>query len=160
MESWRQALRHSVLPGAAASVLSTIVLGVRGRRESGTPYAPTNAISHWLWGQRATQEDAPTVRYTVPGYLIHHASAMFWAALFEKWFGQRLRGARAAPVLGTAAGMAALACLVDYQLTPPRLRPGFEQRLSRPSLLMVYGAFALGLALPHLLRGGRERERA
>jgi hypothetical protein len=45
-----------------------------------------------------------------------------------------------------AAAASAVACFTDYQLTPPRLRPGFEERLSRTSLLMVYLAFGAGLA--------------
>lgn len=40
-----------------------------------------------------------------------------------------------------------MACWVDYKLTPRRLQPGFEQRLSTPSMVAVYGSFALGLAL-------------
>lgn len=159
MKSWPEALRDGVATGAVASVLSTVALALRGRRESGSTYAPTNAISHWLWGERAAHQNRPSARYTLPGYLIHHASSMLWATLYEKWFGRRgahdLRGAPPAQVLGAAAAVSALACFVDYQLTPRRLHPGFEKRLSGPSLWLVYGAFGLGLALPHLLRGRR-----
>lgn len=132
MKSWPEALRDGVATGAVASVLSTVVLALRGRRESGSTYAPTNAISHWLWGERAAHQNRPSARYTLPGYLIHHASSMLWATLYEKWFGRRgahdLRGAPPAQVLGAAA-VSALACFVDYQLTPQRLHPGFEKRL-------------------------------
>ncbi|MBC7860742.1 MAG: hypothetical protein H7Z39_18610 [Burkholderiaceae bacterium] len=155
MKSWPEALRDGVATGAVASVLSTVVLALRGRRESGSTYAPTNAISHWLWGERAAHQNRPSARYTLPGYLIHHASSMLWATLYEKWFGRLARRAPPAQVLGAAAAVSALACFVDYQLTPQRLHPGFERRLSGPSLWLVYGAFGLGLALPHLLRGRR-----
>ena len=40
-----------------------------------------------------------------------------------------------------------LANIVDFQLTPKRFRPGFETQLSRKSLLAVYAAFAIGLAI-------------
>jgi hypothetical protein len=44
-----------------------------------------------------------------------------------------------------------VACFVDYQLTPDRLKPGYERHLSRPSLAVVYGAFGVGLALGAML---------
>ena len=49
--------------------------------------------------------------------------------------------------LSRAAVTAAVANVVDFQLTPKRLQPGFDQQLSRKSLLAVYAAFAIGLAL-------------
>jgi hypothetical protein len=36
---------------------------------------------------------------------------------------------------------------VDYELTPKRLRPGFEVQPSKPAMLAAYAAFALGLAV-------------
>lgn len=60
-------------------------------------------------------------------------------------------GARRRPIATARHGTTALACFTDYQLTPPRLRPGFEQRLSRRSLLLVYGAFGIGLAAGAIL---------
>ena len=48
--------------------------------------------------------------------------------------------ARAAIVTATAA------YTVDLHVSPKRLRPGFENRLSNRSLFLVYGTFALGLA--------------
>jgi hypothetical protein len=38
-------------------------------------------MEHWI---KALRRDAPSARYTLPGYLIHHASATFWAVLFER----------------------------------------------------------------------------
>jgi hypothetical protein len=40
-----------------------------------------------------------------------------------------------------------VACFVDYRMTPERLTPGFEHRLSSRALLGVYACFAVGLAL-------------
>ena len=37
------------------------------------------------------------------------------------------------------------------QMTPQRLNPGFEKRLSTPSLFLVYGAFGLALAVRGLV---------
>ena len=43
--------------GMLAATLSGAVLLWRGRRETGNPAAPVNAISHWLWPQQALQTD-------------------------------------------------------------------------------------------------------
>ena len=48
--------------------------------------------------------------------------------------------------LAASAAASAVACFTDYQLTPKRLPPGYEKRLSRPALALVYGTFAVGLA--------------
>jgi hypothetical protein len=138
--------------GASASLLSTIVLAVAGRRETGSPYAPTNAVSHWLWGRPALSRDAPSWRHTALGYLIHHGSALMWAWLYARWQ-QRRRDQDLLPLLGTAAAVSTLASVVDFKVAPDRLHPGFEHRLSTSSLVAVYAAFGLGLALPYLLRG-------
>ncbi|MGZ9057889.1 MAG: hypothetical protein ACXW14_01450, partial [Burkholderiaceae bacterium] len=80
--SWKRALNRGVVSGTWASILSTLALAARGRSESGSALAPINAVSHWYWGDRATREDRPSLKYTVPGYLTHHATSIFWAVLF------------------------------------------------------------------------------
>jgi hypothetical protein len=147
MDTWSQALRRSVLSGALASLTSTLALAVCGKRETGSMFAGVNAVSHWLWGDPATRADQPSLRHTLVGYLIHHAASMFWAVLFEKTCCRTLDRKDAAATSTAAAAASAVACFTDYQLTPHRLRPGFEERLSRPSLLLVYVAFGAGLAL-------------
>jgi len=151
MESWNTAFRRGLVGGATSSLLSTVALALLGRREAGSPYAPTNAVSHWIWGDEALREDTPTLRHTVPGYLIHHGSAMFWSVLFERLCGRLLDRKEPAVTLGVGTAAAAVACFVDYQLTPRRLQPGFETHLSRPSLAVVYGAFGVGLAIGAML---------
>lgn len=153
MKHWKDAVRNGLVSGATASVLSTAALALCGRRETGSAFAPTNAISHWLWGEQAKRKDAPHPYYTIPGYLIHHASSTFWAVLYERCAGRMLDRRSPALTLETAAAASAVACFVDYQLTPSRLQPGYEARLSKASLLAVYAAFGLGLALgAHLVR--------
>lgn len=147
MDTWSQALRRSVLSGALASLTSTLALAVCCKRETGSMFAAVNAVSHWLWGAPAMRADQPSVRHTLVGYVIHHAASMFWAALFEKACCKTLDKKEAASTGAAAAAASAVACFTDYQLTPHRLRPGFEERLSRPSLLLVYAAFGAGLAL-------------
>lgn len=151
MESWNTAFRRGLVGGATSSLLSTVALALLGRREAGSAYAPTNAVSHWIYGDEALREDAPSLRHTVPGYLIHHGSATFWSVLFERLCGPLLDRREPATTLGVATAASAVACFVDYELTPRRLQPGFEQHLSRPALAVVYGAFGVGLALGAML---------
>lgn len=149
MTGWRQALHRGLISGSVASLSSTAVLSACGADEQGTPYAPTNATSQWLWGEYAALQNTPSLRHTLPGYLIHHASSVFWAVIYEQWCGAR----RDSPAVlaARAAAIAGLACCVDLKLTPRRLRPGFEKRLSKRSLLLVYGSVAMGLAAASLL---------
>jgi hypothetical protein len=151
-KSWRKALSDGVVSGSAASVISTAALAARGVRENGTPYGPTNAISHWIWGDRAAAHDEPSARFTLLGYAIHHSASTLWATIYEKWFGETAEKKGAAPALVSAAAVAALACFVDYKMTPHRLQPGYEMRLSKKSLMTVYAAFGLGLSLRGLLK--------
>lgn len=147
MKTWRQALRDGAVSGSVASIASTVVLSIRGEQEEDEPYAPTNAISHWFWGDRAARHDEPSMRYTAVGYAIHHASATLWAVIYEKWFGERAERGELLPAFAGGATVAALACFVDYKMTPHRLQPGFEKRLSTPSLFLVYAGFGAALAL-------------
>ena len=39
----------------------------------------------------------PSLRYTVPGYLIHHGSSLLWGVVYERWFG---RWTEREPLLG------------------------------------------------------------
>jgi hypothetical protein len=151
MEHWIKALRRGALSGSTASLLSTAALAMLGKAGTGSMFAPTNAISHWIWGERAARHDAPSTRYTLPGYLIHHASATFWAVLFERVFARALERKSAPAALAAAGAASAVACFTDYQLTPQRLRPGYEKRLSKPALAVVYAAFGVGLAAGALL---------
>jgi hypothetical protein len=146
MDSWEIAIRRGLLSGSAASLLSTLALAAMGKRETGSVFAPTNAVSHWLWGDEAARHDRPSLRYTLTGYVIHHASATFWAVLFERFTGGKLDRKDLRTTMAASAAASAVACFTDYQLTPKRLHPGYEKRLSTPALALVYGAFAVGLA--------------
>lgn len=144
-------MQRGMVSGTTSSLLSTVALAAMGKGENNNVYAPTNAISHWLWGDEAAVRNGPSLRYTLVGYVIHHASATFWAVLFERFLGHKLDQASPVRMLEAAAVTSVAACFTDYQLTPHRLHPGFEMRLSRPSLVLVYGAFGVGLALGALL---------
>jgi hypothetical protein len=151
MKTWKQALSDGAISGSIASLLSTAVLAVRGTRETGSPFAPTNAISHWLWGDHAASHDEANKRHTLVGYAIHHGASTLWGVLYEKWFGDLVQKKGAVPAALGAAAAAGLACFVDYQMTPRRLRPGYEMRLSRSSIFWVYAGVGTGFLLSSFL---------
>ena len=145
------ALRTGLIGGAGASLLSTAALMLTGRHEAGSAVAPTNATSHWLWGEEALQADRPSLRHTALGFATHHLAASFWAILYAWLFGNRPRARSVPSALVGATAASALFCAVDYTVTPERLRPGFEHRLSTGAMTVVYAALALGLAAGCLL---------
>lgn len=124
-----------------ASVLSTCVVSIAARRQTGFGAAGTNATSHWLWGERAKRAHRPDLRHTAVGYAIHHASSLFWAVFHEYW--RELRPHTRPST--TAAGVTAVAYLVDYHVVPRRLTPGFERHLSGWQMFATYAVFGLGL---------------
>jgi hypothetical protein len=156
VEEWLKAGRQAFLSGSLASVFSTAALALLGKLEVGKPAAPTNATSHWLWGERAYDAHDPDLNHTAVGYATHHASAVMWATIFERWL-NHTQALRPGEIARGAVGMTALASFVDYQLTPRRLRPGFEAHLSRTELVGVFAAFGAGLALGAILNRQHER---
>lgn len=147
-------LCRACISGSAASLLSLAALLAHGERECRSAFAPVNAVSHWIWARRALHQQDGSLRYTLPGYGIHHGASVFWATLYEAG-AQRFEPRGRAAHVGLGLAVAALACLVDLRLTPERLTPGFERRLGSRSLLTIYASFGLGLALPALLGNGR-----
>jgi hypothetical protein len=144
MRPWREAFHHALVSGSAASVASAAALTACGALENGSASAPTNAVSHWVWGRTALHRDRPSGRFTLTGYAIHHAASIFWAVLYERYRGQDAQ--TPAAVIADAAALTTLACAVDLNVRPLRARPGFKARLSGGSLFAVYAAFAAGLA--------------
>jgi hypothetical protein len=160
MEKWKRALREGWVAGSVASVASTAALLLAGRREARHAAAPVNAVSHWVWDREALRADAPSARHTVVGLLVHQGASVFWATLHARAWGMHERNKRAAPAVAGAAVTSALACFVDFRLTPRRLTPGFESRVSKRSLALVYACFALGLAAGSMVTRRREPARS
>lgn len=143
-------LRDAIVSGSRASATSTAALALAGCRDCSSAFAPVNAISHWIWRERAIRRDDASLRYTAAGYAIHHIASVFWSCAFEGL--GRLSGRQRSDneVLLDAAAVTALAAVVDLRCTPQRLTPGFERRLEPVPLAAVYVAFGIGLALPLL----------
>jgi hypothetical protein len=151
MKTWQRAVRDAVIPGVLAGLATALAAAERGRADSGSAIAPVNAVSHFLWGDRAAGVREPTLRHTGTGLVVNTAAAGMWATVFQKLFGEAVdRHGVPAAMLGGAA-VASLAYLTDYHLVPRRLTPGYEKRVSHRSLLLVFGVLALSLGTGALL---------
>jgi hypothetical protein len=141
----------AILSGTAASLASAAALMAGSRMRDGSWAGGLNGPSQWLWGEPEAYTRRATFRHTAIGYAIHHSTSIFWAVLYEAIFGTRKKK----PALQhctEAVASAATAYVVDYHLTPRRLRPGFEKHVSPTGMVAVYAAFAAGLAITAILR--------
>ena len=152
----RSTITRALTAGTVASLFSAAALMVCGRRETGSSAAPINAVSHWYWREEALYFRQTDIKHTLLGYLTHHGASVFWGALFAGALHGRPAARNPGAVLAGSMATSAAACFVDFQLTPERLTPGFEHRLSHRSLAAVYGSFAAGLAVGALLVGGND----
>jgi hypothetical protein len=156
-DRWLDAGKSALLTGTLASVASTTVLAWLGRRKLSKPFAPTNATSHWLWGDgESFNALEPSFRHTAVGYATHHASAVMWAWFYHRWLAAE-RERTTATIVRDAAMMTAIAAFVDYQLTPKRFTPGFEAHLSRGNMVGVFAALGLGFVAGAFLNQRHER---
>lgn len=151
MSPWKIALREGAVAGTVASLLSTAVLALAGRREAGSAVAPTNAVSHWLWGDESLVAQQPDLRHTLTGYVTHHLASVFWATLYSRIFGHREDAKELPQAIAGGVATSATAYVVDYYMVPKRLTPGYEHRISSGAMLATYGALAAGFALGALL---------
>ena len=145
MNPWMRAALSATVSGSAASLAAAAALAVLARAEGKGALQPVNSTSHWLHGEQAGAYRDADMAHTGVGFGTHHASAIFWALFFERWLVTRRRRTPLA-MLRDAAVMSAIAAAVDYGATPKRLTPGWEEVLSKRSIVAVYGAMALGLA--------------
>jgi hypothetical protein len=147
MSETSELYKDALISGAVASVLSAAVLAACGQIENRRPAGPINGPSQWIHGRAAASVRKPSLRHTLTGFVIHHVTATGWALLHERLFGRRKAQQTFPARLARAALTATAANVVDFRLTPKRLQPGFDVQLTRTSLLAVYAAFAIGLAL-------------
>jgi len=147
--TWSSALAQGLRSGTTASVVTTLALIGCGKRELDDAAQPVNGPSQWTWGRHAPFVRGFSARYSVTGYVIHHAMSIFWAVFFE-----RLRPRdESLAVVGLAAGItAAVAYAVDFKVVPKRASPGFQATLSRPCLFATYAGFAVALVATVMFR--------
>jgi hypothetical protein len=142
----------AIISGTAASLASAAALMAGSRIRDGSWAGGLNGPSQWLLGESEAYTRKATMRHTAIGYAIHHASSLFWALLYEAIFGGSRKKKPALQHCTEAVASAATAYVVDYHLTPPRLRPGFEKHVSPTGMVAVYAAFAAGLAITAIIR--------
>lgn len=148
-------LSRALLSGLTAGTLSMWTLVHRGRCEGHRAATTLSAPSHWLYGERALVQTEPSWRYTGAGALIHEASAVMWALLFERLVSRRNRTPSVTTLAASAAVVTGVAAVVDLKLVPERLTPGFEHHLSTRSLVWVYASVAAGMVLSAWLTRSR-----
>ena len=143
-------IARALISGGMAALATTAVAALAGRRVTGSYVAPLNAVSHFLWGDRAALKNSASLKYTGVGALAHGGASVFWALFYEALG----RGTRRSPATALRDGalVSAAAYVVDYHVVPKRLTPGFELRLPRMALAPIYAALALGLSLRDALR--------
>ncbi|WP_416762933.1 hypothetical protein ACNI65_10635 [Roseateles sp. So40a] len=149
------ALRRACADGILASVFSGVAL-MRGSRSD-----PAHLV-----GRSEYRVGRPGLKASAADIALHAATGLIWGALYD-----RMRALRRHPTRGNAVTdallLTAVAVGVDRVVAPSVLTPGADKRATaagtRPpsvtSLLLIYGAFAAGLALGglHALpRGDRD----
>jgi hypothetical protein len=149
-----QIAASALLSGTMASLFSAAALILAAKTERKGALQPVNATSHWLHGAKAARRKKADASHTLAGFGTHYASALFWALPFEAWLAAR-PAQTPAKLLRDALVMSAIAAAVDYGITPKRLTPGWEHVLSKRSMLVAYGALALGLAAGAMLARNR-----
>lgn len=136
-----------------ATAATTAAVAACGALDDGNSVAPINAVSHIAWGDEAAEHEDASLKYTATGATLNAAAVASWAAVYELAFGGSARkgNVKAAVVGGIAT--AAMAYVVDYYVVPKRLTPGFEKRLSSPSMFVTYAALAASLPLASIIAG-------
>src|SRR5215217_7878529 len=150
MKNWVGTAASAVVSGTVASLAMTAALALLAKKEGKGALQPINSTSHWLHGEEAGSFRAMDMSHTAVGFGTHHLSALFWAAIFERWLANQPQRTPLL-MLRDAAAMSAIAAAVDYGMTPRRLTPGWERVLSKGSIGVTYGAMALGLAAGAML---------
>lgn len=150
------AFKDALASGSNASVLSGAMLSLCSKLEEGSAAGALNGPSQWVWGQREAYRRDATIKHTLVGYAIHHATSIFWASFYEHLFGRsrdrELEQVSVGQIVAEAAATTAVAYFVDYYVTPKRFRPGFKKHLGPRSIFASYAAFAAGLAVTTLAR--------
>ncbi len=161
MKTWRRALQDGLVTGSLASLTSLAGLVLCARCERVQPWGPVNAPSHWVWGDEALVQDGGSLRYSATALAVHHLSAGFWGVLHARMADPDGDDRRLSRQIRDAAITTAAAAWVDLGVVPHRLTPGFQERLSARSMVVVYGLFGLGLLAGSALarRLGQRRAR-
>ena len=142
-EENKRALKDGLKLGALASLAVTGAIAAARARETGDAWGAINDVSHILLGEERSDRRGFDVQTTSLGLLLNAASIVSWSVLYRRLFGKPQFPN--SPL--TAAGAVAAIYFIDYAVFPRRLAPGFERRLSRQSVYMIYAVLALTFTL-------------
>lgn len=148
-------VKNSALPAAIATATTTAAVTALTKVNDGSGSAGMNAVSHIVWGDKAAEEDEFSAKYTLLGGALNSAAVGSWAAAHELLVEQFQLPRRVLPMLLSASLVSGIAYVTDFHIVPKRLTPGFEKRLTSKSMLFVYGALALGIAVGAVLNRKR-----
>lgn len=145
-------LKHVMRAANVATVATTVITSVLGKKETGSAAAPLNAASHVLWGNEATTKNGVDAKHTAAGAAVNAGSMYAWSAVLEGVFGTWVRrgndvGAKVGRAAVAGVTVSALAYVADQYVLPKRVTPGFEKRLSPVALATTYGVLAASLAV-------------
>ncbi len=144
-------LKHVMRAANVATIATTVITSVLGKKETGGAAAPMNATSYASWSNGAASKGSVDAKHTAAGAAATAGAMYAWSAVLEGVFGRWVR--RADDVGGTVgraalagATVSALAYVTDHFVMP---KPGasFEKRLSPAALAVTYGVLAASLAV-------------
>lgn len=140
-------LQNTLENGAIAAVATTAAAAICGAIEENQPLAPINSVSHILWGDAAANHNDLSAQYTATGLALNAAAVTAWAGIHEWVLSYNTNKRDFSHAMVSGAAVSGLAFVTDYYLVPKRFTPGFEKRLSNTSLLAIYSALAVSLAI-------------
>lgn len=145
-----------LITASVATLATTAVTAILGKKETDSAAAPLNATSHIAWGDEAATHDEIDVKHTGLGTLLNAAAMASWSMFNELvWRRWVSRGSRSRSlVAGTATS--GIAYVTDYYLVPKRFTPGFEKRLSPMAMGIIYASLAISMAAGLALHQDRE----
>jgi hypothetical protein len=156
MQTNTHILYNALKSGTITGVVTALTQSACARIEHSKAVTPINAVSHIIWGDQAARQEKFSLKYTGTGLLLNQGATVFWASLYEYWFGTAGETGAVGKALTGGVVVTALAYFTDYHLIPARLTPGFEKRLSRRSLALVFTAMALSLPLRGLYQASKQ----
>lgn len=145
-----------LITASVATLATTAATAILGKKETDSAAAPLNATSHIVWGDEAATHDEVDAKHTGLGAFINAAAMASWAfvndLVWRRWVS---RGSRSRSLVAGAA-TSGIAYVTDYYLVPKRFTPGFEKRLSKSALGIIYASLAISMAAGLALSSRKE----
>ena len=141
-----QSLLRGFKTGFVLAATTNAAIMLASDRENQAPWAALNSVAHIIDGDEKEQPAAYSPRESLLGIAVNGTAMCAWGVLYEgALLAAKVRSTVWTALLGTTA-----AYFIDYKVVPKQYTPGIEKRLSHNSVLLAYGAIALGLALSPL----------